>query len=386
MEARQTQDSSPSRGCAALWAALARLIMATDRTPEEELKAADHAVDLARTVGDVSIELGAEVTRADALWKLGREDEALRTLEDVIPRAELAGDLMNLARALSNAADLYSRRGELAKDRWYLERAQEVLERRGDRGQIVSESISLSTNAYLTGDWARSREYLERAEGMIRSLGTIRLSSWPTMARGWLSLREGDLQAASAAAEEILRQKEAPTEYHQLARRLLAETELLADDPQAAAADLIPALGGTSWDRDPGFLRTLAWVHLALGDVAGADKLAAKAIVRTAVQNDQLDRVETLIVHGMVKTRQGRWTAAERMFREALELAGPMPFPYGEARALFELGLMLRQKGDADGAWERLREALAIFERLGARLDVERTEQALAELPVAVSP
>ena len=66
--------------------------------------------------------------------------------------------------------------------------------------------------------------------------------------------------------------------------------------------------------------------------------------------------------------------------------AGYVGFMYADStagqRALYELGSMLSRRGDQDRAWERLREALRIFERLGARLDMERTEQALAELPV----
>jgi hypothetical protein len=53
-----------------------------------------------------------------------------------------------------------------------------------------------------------------------------------------------------------------------------------------------------------------------------------------------------------------------------------MPNPYTEARVLVELGLLDRQEGEADQARDRLQEALAIFQRLGARKDIEWTKQA----------
>jgi hypothetical protein len=52
-----------------------------------------------------------------------------------------------------------------------------------------------------------------------------------------------------------------------------------------------------------------------------------------------------------------------------------MPNPYTEARVLVELGLLDRQEGEADQARDRLQEALAIFQRLGARKDIEWTKQ-----------
>ena len=57
-----------------------------------------------------------------------------------------------------------------------------------------------------------------------------------------------------------------------------------------------------------------------------------------------------------------------------------MPYPYAEGRLLHVYSEMHAQKGEPEPARERLEAALAIFRRLGARKDAERTEQALADL------
>jgi hypothetical protein len=57
-----------------------------------------------------------------------------------------------------------------------------------------------------------------------------------------------------------------------------------------------------------------------------------------------------------------------------------MPYPYAEARLLHVYGAMHLQKGEPGPARERLEAALAIFRRLGARKDAERTKQLLAAL------
>jgi hypothetical protein len=58
-----------------------------------------------------------------------------------------------------------------------------------------------------------------------------------------------------------------------------------------------------------------------------------------------------------------------------------MPYPYAEARLLHVCGRLHIQKGEPEAARERLEAALAIFRRLGARVDVALAEQALSTLP-----
>jgi hypothetical protein len=54
-----------------------------------------------------------------------------------------------------------------------------------------------------------------------------------------------------------------------------------------------------------------------------------------------------------------------------------MPFPYAEARILVQMADVHKQRGEQEQARERLEEALTIFQRLGARKDIERTEEML---------
>jgi hypothetical protein len=57
-----------------------------------------------------------------------------------------------------------------------------------------------------------------------------------------------------------------------------------------------------------------------------------------------------------------------------------MPYPYAEARLLEEESRLHQQLGESEPARQQLEEALAIFQRLGALKDVERTEHVLARL------
>lgn len=385
-------DGTPSYGLAALWAAVARLYVDAGKY-KEQLQAAERAMELAGGLADhpgrARLLLGAEVTRNRALWGLGEVDDALEEMEDLIPRAEAAGDLDNLVRALGMAASYYARKGEFEKDRLYHLRMLEVAERRGDRGQIVLAAMALSTNTFLVGEWDQARVYLDRAEGIVRSLGTTHLSSWPVAARGWLLLRQGDLARAAEYAEEALSLGQSgEMGWRRHAERILAERDLLEGHPEAARRRLEPFLDQLGSKKDAGFLWTAAWIYLELGEWDLAHELSAQAIFRASMQNRQPELVEALTIAGKVAARadyesgagEGRWAESERLLTEALSLATAMPFPFGAGRALYEFGLMLAQRGEPDAARERLTRALDVFQRLGAKKDAERTDLALAAL------
>jgi hypothetical protein len=87
-----------------------------------------------------------------------------------------------------------------------------------------------------------------------------------------------------------------------------------------------------------------------------------------------------LWVQGMVLICQTRREEAEKVLSEGLEQARSMPDPYSQARILVQLGVLRKKRGEPDAARERLREALVIFQRLGAKKVVEQTEQVIAAL------
>jgi hypothetical protein len=90
--------------------------------------------------------------------------------------------------------------------------------------------------------------------------------------------------------------------------------------------------------------------------------------------------VDALRVQALVAARQGRWAVAKGVLDEGLGLARAMPYPYGEARLLQADGTMRALQGQPGPAREHLETALTLFRRLGARKEVERTQQALASL------
>jgi tetratricopeptide (TPR) repeat protein len=81
------------------------------------------------------------------------------------------------------------------------------------------------------------------------------------------------------------------------------------------------------------------------------------------------------LAKGMLATAQQDWGTAAESFDKAIQINRQYQLPWDEARALYERGLMYLSRGrkvDRDKAHEDLDEALAIFQKVGAKKDVEK--------------
>jgi predicted negative regulator of RcsB-dependent stress response len=82
----------------------------------------------------------------------------------------------------------------------------------------------------------------------------------------------------------------------------------------------------------------------------------------------------------MLAARQARWDASEMNLDQALALAREIGYPYAEGRVLQTYGELYVKTGDRERARQRFQEALAIFQRVGAKADVEHTSRMLLQL------
>jgi hypothetical protein len=119
---------------------------------------------------------------------------------------------------------------------------------------------------------------------------------------------------------------------------------------------------------------------LALGEVAESSEVAGAAVRRARALGSPLILADALRAQALVTIRQRRWAEAERTLEEGLAAARSIPYPYAEARLLYAYGQMHTGKAEPQEARARLNAARAVFQRLGARKDLEQTEALLATL------
>jgi len=81
------------------------------------------------------------------------------------------------------------------------------------------------------------------------------------------------------------------------------------------------------------------------------------------------------LARGMLAAARQDWGAAAESFDKAIQINRQYQLPWDEARTLYERGLMYLARGrksDREKAHEDLDEALAIFQKVGAKKDVEK--------------
>jgi tetratricopeptide (TPR) repeat protein len=248
---------------------------------------------------------------------------------------------------------------------------------------VAFATIKLGASSFFTGDWVRARAYFERVRPLAERSPVN--DAAPLLEFGRLFLAEGAWEEAArclAECSSIARTIELRIQ-DRVAESLLAELDLLQGRSGAALTRLLPLL-----DRDgmeermvtTYVLPVLAWAYLESGDTAQAAHTIADALRQARAAGYRLTLVGALRVQALVAMRQDDRLAAEHALEEGLALARPMPYPHGEGRLLEVYGLLHVQQHELDAARERLEAALAIFGRLGARKDLERTEQLLTTL------
>jgi len=199
---------------------------------------------------------------------------------------------------------------------------------------------------YEIGEIRRRRGDFAAAEGAYRKTNELGRDPQPGLAL--LRLAEGKVDAAVAGITRAVQDVHEPLAR---LRRLSAQVEIAI-----AATDLKTAR-------------------------AAADEL--EGIVDSYKIGDRRAPAFDAAVHlvsGQIQLAEGDPEGAARCLRRARDEWQQVGAPYETAEARMLLGIAFRRQGDEHAATAEFEAALATFERLGARLDEERTKELLGRL------
>jgi tetratricopeptide (TPR) repeat protein len=192
------------------------------------------------------------------------------------------------------------------------------------------------------GEWDRARHYLEGAIAVHKDRNNLGAVNACSLVLGSLSLEEGDFPKA----EELL----------------LKSLEICRN-----GGNVLFEL----W-----VLPVLAELHLKMGQPDKAAEYVDKAFeLLKPDQNWYGLPAPVYLARGMLAAARKDWGTATDSFDKAIEINRQYQLPWDEAKTLYERGLMYLArggKGDREKAHEDLDEALAIFQKVGARKDVEK--------------
>jgi class 3 adenylate cyclase len=338
---------------------------------DEESRLAERAVEIGRALGDRDVESLGVLQKGGALVHLGRVDEGLALIDQVMARA-VSGLLGPWASAatycgtISTCATLgdYRRAAEWIDEVRRRPAAARSCEFPGDCRLHRAEILQ------LRGDWEEAEVEVARACDELASWDAAHVAVG-LYELGTLSLRRGDV----AAAEHAFREVEQMGGSTQPGRATL---ELLRGRPETACASLNEALDATGDALARArILPAATEAALAVGDTETArrcaDELAGIA-----------DQYSTVTQHARatqacaeVAFASSDLDLARDRFREAAECWQQVGARYDEARARVALGVVLRETGEIDAAEIQLQRALDAFERLTAAFDVVRVTELL---------
>lgn len=314
-------------------------------------------------------------------------EEAHRVLEERLSLAEAANDYWGQLSALHYLGKLAVPQGRFDTALRYHGRALELAERLDARSRISAETSNVSEVLFHLGDWEQARGCAERAVELARSASSGLTASYFQYADvfrrlGMIRAAMGEWEDALPCLEKsvALAERVPYPEAVRSGQGVFAERELLEGKPQAALARLERLVEGSNAE-ELGVVRLvpyLGWAYLALGEDDRAEEVVLEGIERVKTQGNRLALVELLRVCGMVLARRRRWDEAERAFGEAVAVARSIRYPYAEARALYEWGLMYVGGTDPHQARERLEEAAEIFRVLGSRPYSDLAQKAIA--------
>ncbi|HEY7937710.1 MAG TPA: AAA family ATPase [Candidatus Limnocylindrales bacterium] len=257
----------------------------------------------------------------------------------------------------------------------------------GPGGDDPFNLVSLSGLQLFRGDWPAARRSAEAANEGYGREGADIFPSWRLRGLALVAAHDGRTDEARRLATEGLELALASGDlalevYH---RHILGFVALSTGDVHEADAQLTAAerAATASGTRHPGRFKIdgdRLEAALAVGDIERATAIVdwlehAGRVAPTPWTLAIADRGR-----GLLQAARGDGDAALDSLTRALVAHERLPMPFERARTLLALGQVHRRRKEKRLADERLREALAIFETLGAPLWADRATVELARI------
>lgn len=289
-----------------------------------------------------------------SLQMLGRYDEAHAKITEALTRRGKSGDKRAIATSLSRLGDVQQDRGQYESAYNCHKEALELRQAAGDRwGQIVSQN-NLAALAFELGQVADARTGWTEALAAAESIGALPVMALVLTNLGELAVFENRLEEAKGrleAAMEIIEDIEDRGLESEACRHMAALEKLHGRTPEA---------------------RTLAERALAVAKKAGLREKEAQAYLTLGdvLANNLYDSEES----------GGAISPAELAYDRAIEVLRTIGNEAALGKALFAFGRYKAEVGDVADGKNMLRDAIAVFSKLGLDRPVAEAQKLIASL------
>ncbi len=325
---------------------------------EAGVRLCDLALGLARPLAP-GARADALCSRAAALWRLGRTQDACATAAEAVHLTGESGDIETRFRAAGSLAEVL---GATSRERARLETAEKALEFARLCGARVEDADGSGGGGITPGP---TTEWQERSAALCRQLGSRRGEMYAILSLAIESHRVGHLGAARTGYERGLALAREIQAHRALATNQVWLGGVLTALGLAAEAHECLERGIEALDRLGARLsESLAWHHLGelereSGDPQRAFSAFERALAIREGLGDAVAAAETRLSRGVLLERLGRVEEARADF--AAVLRAPQGGAHAELSVLATAHAASLPGGTAALAIERL-------ERYGRRL------------------
>jgi tetratricopeptide (TPR) repeat protein len=328
-------------------------------------------------------------------FRRGNLDRAEALLREAFALAESIHQYDLVGSVLNRLAGIYFQRDQVEPATRYLKRSLELREKIGDVVAVARSYNNLGLLSWKQGDLLKALEYFDRCytlqsnlgdvEGMIvlhTNMGLIELD------RGRLVEAEDHFQQALSSAGEI-----GHSYYVCLSRMNLALMGVYTGDwPQVLEQGQLSLAGFEELSVQEHLLDlywVMAWGYRGTGDPAKLeealqkirDLLAQEAASRPAGKTVRPSEGEgrALRLFARVARDHGEMEPAREMLINSAAIFTSLGSQMERSRSILDLASLMASCGEKKESRALLAEARDIFQKMGARLDLERV-RAIEEL------
>ncbi len=277
---------------------------------------------------------------------------------------------------------IYSRLGDTARTIEFCRQSLGIYEQIEDIAGAGEAHINLGNGYFEQGDWPRATEHYLRALEIKRKVGDAYYQAVITLNLGGVYLNQGNLDQATRYNRQSLEmwQELGSTYAIALLHNNMGTVALRRGDPDKATSLLQKSMELfqqiDSADFLPEVYRHQAEAHLGQGELDKALDCAQRSLALAQEQEMRLEEGATRRVLGQVHLarRDRESTQAEQELQESLRILEELNSRYEVGQTLFQLGLLYREQKRRPEADAALRRAIAIFQELGAHLNLAQAQ------------
>ncbi|MEK6323226.1 MAG: sigma 54-interacting transcriptional regulator [Acidobacteriota bacterium] len=294
-------------------------------------------------IGVVLVGLGTTVIHGPAI----EAKDSITYLERGIEYLEKGGHKDFLAGAYNSLGDTLRRSGSWEEAIRTLNKAIDIGQRYEKPGHEATARITLAEIFCDKGQFSEAEEHLKRSLELLKGSGDKWLESNAQRGMAIVYRGTGRIDLALKTLRETMQFSTSIGDLHgvNLAMVGLAEFHI--------------SQGGLEQARE--------YLELAQGRLKEEMNLPVSGLIQRLT--------------GQLEAASGRLAEAKQHIAQSVSIFTTTEIPFELARSYHSMGLLLAKAHDLKGAKSNLVQAKAIFERLGAELDLDLTRKALAADP-----